>query len=132
LIQYPKGKTGSTFSIPNSVTSIGLGAFSSCELTSVTIPNSVTSIGESAFYSCYLTSVTIPSSVASIGYLSFANCIYLVSVTFQGTIPSSGLNQDAFTGDLRAKYLAGGIGTYKTTTPVPNLSWNWNPVWTKQ
>jgi len=34
---------------------------------------------------------------------------------------------------LKAKYLAGGIGTYTTTTPVPNdPDDDWNPVWTKQ
>ncbi len=45
--------------IPNSVTSIGVGAFCGCSgLTSITIPNSVTSIGEYAFENCYLTSVT--------------------------------------------------------------------------
>ena len=39
--------------IPNSVTSIGLGAFADCSgLTSIEIPNSVTSIGNYAFYSC--------------------------------------------------------------------------------
>ena len=39
--------------IPNSVTSIGVGAFAGCSsLTSVEIPNSVTSIGEYAFESC--------------------------------------------------------------------------------
>ena len=39
--------------IPNSVMSIGDGAFSYCSgLTSITIPNSVTSIGDSAFYNC--------------------------------------------------------------------------------
>src|SRR5207247_2017748 len=40
LIQYPKGKAGS-YTIPNTVTSIGANWFSGCtRLTSVTIPNS--------------------------------------------------------------------------------------------
>ena len=39
-----------SITIPNSVTSIGTGAFVDCtSLTSVTIPNSVTSIGHNAF-----------------------------------------------------------------------------------
>jgi len=59
LVQYPAGKTGNTFTIPNSVTSIGDSAFYYCtNLTSVTIPNSVTSIGNRAFYCAGLTSVT--------------------------------------------------------------------------
>ncbi|MDR0304781.1 MAG: leucine-rich repeat protein, partial [Chitinispirillales bacterium] len=53
LIQYPAGKTGTTYTIPSSVTSIGEHAFYYCNgLTSVTIPSSVTSIGERAFYYC--------------------------------------------------------------------------------
>ncbi len=39
--------------IPNSVTTIGYGAFGDCSgLTSIAIPNSVTTIGEGAFYNC--------------------------------------------------------------------------------
>ncbi|GHT22357.1 hypothetical protein AGMMS4957_12450 [Bacteroidia bacterium] len=49
LVCYSGGKQGA-FTIPNSVTSIGSGAFAFCiGLTSVTIPNSVTSIGRGAF-----------------------------------------------------------------------------------
>lgn len=56
-------------------------------LTSVTIPNSVTSIGSSAFTSCTnLTSITIPSSVTSIGSDAFSSCNGLTSVYYTGDI----------------------------------------------
>ncbi len=63
--------------IPNSIRSIGGGAFSGCTgLTSVDIPSSVTSVGASAFRNCTgLTSITIPNSVTSIGIYAFAYCI---------------------------------------------------------
>jgi hypothetical protein len=62
--------------IPDSVTSIGDGAFWGCDsLTNVTIPDSVTSIGGGAFYGCKsLTNVTIPDGVTSIGDSVFDEC----------------------------------------------------------
>ena len=68
--------------IPDTVTSIGNYAFSSCSnLTSITIPSSVTSIGENAFWYCNsLTSITIPSSVTSIGKAAFNSCCALAEV----------------------------------------------------
>ena len=91
LIQYPGGKAGG-FTIPNSVTSIGYGAFGSCTgLTSVTIPESVASIGVSAFSWCTgLTSVTIPNSVTSIGGDAFSGCTGLTSVTIPNSVTSIG------------------------------------------
>ena len=54
LIQYAIGKKDISFTIPESVTSIGYEAFYGCEsLTSIVIPNSVTSMGNYAFESCY-------------------------------------------------------------------------------
>ncbi|MBQ2822572.1 MAG: leucine-rich repeat domain-containing protein, partial [Thermoguttaceae bacterium] len=45
LVQVPEGKGLTEYTIPDSVTTIGPGAFRSCEsLTSVTIPDSVTTI----------------------------------------------------------------------------------------
>ena len=79
--------------IPDSVTSIGEGAFSYCMvgLKNIKIPNSVTSIGDYAFYSCReLTSVTIPDSVTSIGEEAFSYCISLTSVTIGGSVTSIG------------------------------------------
>jgi len=119
--------------IPDSVTSIGDNAFYKTGLTSVTIPDSVTSIGNNAFEYSGLTSVTIGNSVTSIGEHAFYPCDNLTSVTFLGTIPSSGYSNayNVFPpGDLRAKFYAtdttnGTPGTY--TRPDSN-----SETWTRQ
>jgi hypothetical protein len=89
LILFPAGKAGS-YTIPNSVTNIGNGAFYVCtSLTSLTIPNSVTSIGNFAFAYCTsLTSVTIGNSVTTIGDYAFAGCTGLASVTIPDSVTS--------------------------------------------
>ena len=83
---------GNNFIIPDSVTSIGDGAFEGCKsLQSVTIPDSVTSIGDLAFRYCLsLQSVTIPDSVTSIGDSAFGGCISLQSVTIPDSVTSIG------------------------------------------
>jgi hypothetical protein len=113
--------------IPNSVTSIGKGAFFGCvSLEGIIIPNSVTSIRDDAFFwFISLTSITIPNSVKSIGDGAFWNCDKLTSVTFQGTTKLEG--NYPFPGDLDRKYLAGGIGTYTTAKSQSIFT-----VWTKQ
>jgi hypothetical protein len=89
LIRYPAGKTEANYAIPNSVSGIEDGAFSSCKnLTSITIPNSVESIGEQAFSGCSdLSSLTIGSSVADIGAEAFSACSSLASVTNLNPVP---------------------------------------------
>lgn len=82
--------------IPNSVTSIGDGAFLRCEsLISIDIPNSVTSIGDGAFFACdNLTSVTIPGSVIFIGNKVFAMCESLTSIIVDKDNPSYGVRKE--------------------------------------
>ena len=89
---YVNGVLVKDLIIPDSVTSIGVYAFSGCEsLTSVAIPDSVTSIGESAFYGCSgLTSIAIPDSVTSIGDYAFQGCNGLTSVTIGNGVTSIG------------------------------------------
>ena len=69
--------------IPNSVTSIGEGAFSGySSLTNINIPNSVTVIGELAFDGCIgLTAINIPNSVTTIGEGAFSDCSNLTSIS---------------------------------------------------
>ena len=56
------------------VTAIDDGAFYNSGITSITIPDSVTSIGEGAFSGCtILSSITTPESVTSIGANAFYN-----------------------------------------------------------
>lgn len=76
--------------IPNTVTSIGIGAFSDgYGLESIDIPNSVTSIKNSAFFKCKdLKHVTIGASVVSIGKYAFQECFSLRSVAMGASVAS--------------------------------------------
>jgi hypothetical protein len=115
--------SGSTF------TTVDSGAFNQLtNLVGITLSNNVTTISSYAFSQSGLTSITMPNTVTSIVGSAFLGCSSLVSVTFEGTIPSSGVATDAFSGlgDLRDKYLAGGPGTY--TRRSNGQSWTTGPA----
>jgi len=112
LIQYPAGKTGSSFTIPDSVTSIGSSAFGGTSLTSITIPNSVTSIGDYAFCYCRsLTSVTFEptSKVTSIGESAFSDCTGLTSVIIPDSVTGIGRLAFAYCTSLASVTIGNGV-----------------------
>ena len=86
LIAYRAKET--SYTIPNSVTTIGEGAFCECDsLTSINIPNSVTTIGSAAFGGCdSLTSINIPNSVTTIGDSAFSGCNSLTSINIPNSV----------------------------------------------
>jgi hypothetical protein len=130
LIQFPTGLGGS-YTIPGSVTCIGVDAFDSCHsLTNVTIGNSVASIGVNAFASCFsLTGISIPASVTYIGEFAFYACFSLTSVYFDGNTPSVGSSVFNDDDTVTTYYLPGTTGWsltfwgYPSSGP-PAVLWN--------
>lgn len=99
----PAGLTA--YTIPNSVTSIGAGAFCQALLRSVTIPQGVIEIGNYAFQECSkLTSITIPNSVVKIGWEAFLQCNSLTSVTIGNGVTKIGYRAFALCDRLTSVY----------------------------
>ena len=131
--------------IPNTVTSIGDGAYLYSSLTSIEIPSGVTSIGNYAFsgsssltsiefeensqltsignwafsYCSSLTSIEIPSGVTSIGGYAFAYCSLLTSIyCYAEIVPETGSYVFASGPSARVIYVpAISVNAYKATSP---------------
>lgn len=81
LIQYPIGKQGSAYTVPDTVTEIGNSGFAYSHLASVSLPDSLKTIGEFAFFDCDLIQeLAVPQSVSVIGKEAFAWCDQLKKV----------------------------------------------------
>lgn len=92
LIKYPIAKSGSSYTIPASVQSVGEGAFLKCAgLTSIVVQESVTYIDNGAFEKCSnLTTVTYPETV-HMGSGVFTGCpISIINGKYAYLFPTSG------------------------------------------
>ena len=106
IIYYPASITAKEAIIPDTVTSIGPGAFAGAafesiefaarfktipanafrgcaNLLTITIPDGITEIGDSAFQDCVkLNGIVIPNSVGYVGNYAFSGCTSLSDVSF--------------------------------------------------
>ncbi|MDO5665420.1 MAG: leucine-rich repeat protein, partial [Bacteroidia bacterium] len=98
LVQYPRAKTATEYTIPSTVTTILYSAMANVtSLITITIPNSVKEIHRGAFASCInLTTVTIPGSVTGIANNAFFNCPKLTTSHIPASV--TGLGGGAFAG----------------------------------
>lgn len=76
-----------SFTIPNSVTYVGSGAFGYTGLTKITLPAGITSIENNTFVECKsLTSATIKGNITSVGTSAFEGCIKLAKIELPSTV----------------------------------------------
>lgn len=95
LVACPAGRTGS-YSITNTVTTVGNYAFSDCVgLTNISLPTNTYTLGSNSFYNCTgLTGIIIPEKISTVRDSAFHGCSGLTSITIPRSVKS--LGNDAF------------------------------------
>lgn len=89
---YPAAKSGSTFTVPDTVEIIGVAAFSGCQLTEIKLSSALTETQRHSFSECSgLTSIDFSGTkVEDIQTMSFAECENLSRITFPATLTQIG------------------------------------------
>ncbi|MBR5528019.1 MAG: leucine-rich repeat protein [Clostridia bacterium] len=92
LIKCPTGNTATSYTLPQSVITIGEGAFRDCAaLTAVQLLEGVHNIEKAAFAGCSnITDFVIPNSVTTLGSHIFSACRNLTGVTVSNKVESIG------------------------------------------
>ena len=103
LLFYPSHKLDKTYTVPDSVTEIGFGAFQrNGIITEVTLPKGVTTMGSKAFFDCAsLRKINIPSGVSKIEWSLFSGCKSLTEITLPNDISEIGVAAFYGCGSLR-------------------------------
>jgi hypothetical protein len=82
LIKYPVGKEEESFAVPDGIHTIGIEAFMSSRLKSVTFPDSLGKIDAAAFSDCYrLEEINLPKGIQTIHDTAFRKCGNLKNIS---------------------------------------------------
>ncbi len=122
------------FTIPETVTKIGISAFGSTGLTSIVVPEGVVSLGSSVFSSCgSLSSAVLPESITVLPRYAFYSCTMLKSFTVHDCVTSvesnafgycTALTDLVFVGDAPATIATDAFNKANATiTYEPRASW---------
>jgi hypothetical protein len=106
--------TGLTdINLPEGITLIGFDAFNYCgNLTNIQLPNSLTTIYASAFANCRrLTSLNIPDTVTTIGPYMFSNCARLENIHLPDSITSFSSRMFYSCTALKTIYIPSGVSS---------------------
>jgi len=148
LLQYPGGKTASSYTVPATVTNIAANAFAECSnpitvtlgsnvvsigdsafneagVTSVSLTNGLVSIGEQAFFESELASLSLPATVTNLGNEAFVDCpLRQISVAASNPFYSSANNVLFAAGQTTLlQYSASGEGnSYVIPNTVTNIA----------
>lgn len=92
LIAYPRFKADKSYTIPDTVKTIGDSAFEGCSLLeNLTMPDGLTTIGSFAFNRCTsLNNVILPGSLTTIDNFAFSGCSSLKNVILPDTLTTIG------------------------------------------
>jgi hypothetical protein len=92
VVQYPAGSEAASYTIPESVTNLGLNSFEgSSNLKFMMIPGGVQNIGVGAFSNCGgLTNAVVGAGVANLSDYAFYDCPVLTNLIFLGDAPPLG------------------------------------------
>lgn len=90
LLQYPIGKPGESFEVPDSVERIAQGAFAASSLSEIKLNKGLKQIGSGAFSSnSAIEKIVIYDMITVIEPLAFADCAQLKDVTMYSLLPDA-------------------------------------------
>lgn len=91
LICYPAGKSGSSYTVPETVKEIEKSAFAGAKLESIGMSDTVTAIGEGAFSNCAkLKSVVLSKGLAELKASLFSGCSSLAAISVPDSVKTLG------------------------------------------